>query len=145
MSDMSTADPSMSAPAGDFGSRIRHQREDAHLSLIDLMIEVRARLPRSKWVTHETLRGYENGTRPEDRADPVVVAALADVFGCRVEDLSPLVAEAADVIRELLVKLSDSDGGGHGLPRRKFAWSMGGRSQAAALDVTQAACVRDAA
>lgn len=92
--------------AGDFGSRIRQRREDAHLTLIELMIEVRQRLPRSRWVTNETLRSYENGTKTEDKADPVVVAALADVFGCSIADLSPTIAESSVMIRDLLLRLT---------------------------------------
>ncbi len=71
------------------------------MSLTELMVEVCQRLPRPRWVTDETLRVYET-SKPETKADPVVLAAIASSLGCRVRDLSPFVAKEADQLRKLL-------------------------------------------
>jgi len=88
----------------DMGSAIRERREAAGLTLLDLMVEVRNRLPRTRRVavSHETLRRYENGKVPEGKADIVVLAALADTFGCKLSELSPAAAADLETLSDLL-------------------------------------------
>lgn len=87
------------------GERLRRERERNGLSLLDAMTEVRRLLPRPLWVTHETLRRYEKGLVPEEKADPVLLEALAIAYGVRLEELSP----AADAAFERLIDLRGGD------------------------------------
>lgn len=89
---------------GTYGTRIRRRREKAGLSLINVMVEMRSRLPRSQWPSQEKLRRYESGAVPETRADPLLIVALADIFGCKVADLSPVASEAVQSMRDLLIR-----------------------------------------
>lgn len=86
------------------GGRLRARREAAGLSLLDLMVEVRNRLPKTRRiaVSDETLRRYENGSVAESKADIVILAALADTFGCRMGDLSPTAAVDLETVSDLL-------------------------------------------
>lgn len=101
---MATTEEQSPPGAGAFGTHIRQHREAADLSLRDLHVELQSRLPRSRWVSYEKLRRYENGMMPETRADPLLVIALADVFGCKVAELSPIADQAVQVMRDLLIR-----------------------------------------
>lgn len=88
-----------------FGERLRQQRETAGYSLADVTYELRSRLPKAMWCSLETIRRMENG-RSETKANPVVVMALADLYGCKVGDLSTVVGDETERLRDLLIRSS---------------------------------------
>lgn len=85
------------------GQRLHDHRVASGLSLLDLMVEVRNRLPRAMWVTHQTLRRYENGQVLEEKADPFLITVLAAIYEVPVGDLSPVVAGEVQSMRDLLI------------------------------------------
>jgi len=93
---------------GELGGRLKIAREAAGMSLLDAMTEVRGRLPRPMWVTHETIRRYEQGIMPEDRADPLLVGALAITYKVPVGWLSPAADDQLRDIFELVVEINDT-------------------------------------
>lgn len=50
----------------------------------------------------ETLRAWGKGTANPEKIDPIVVAAMADVFGCSVADLSVIAAQTLRRVNDLL-------------------------------------------
>ncbi len=93
-------------PPTEFASRMRSQREAAGFSLSEATFELRSVLPKALWCSLETIRRMENGRTTEAKADPVLVTALADVYGCKVRDLSPSIAEGLEGLRDLLSRSS---------------------------------------
>lgn len=85
---------------------MRLTREAAGLSLSEATFQLRSVLPKALWCSLETVRRMENGRTTEDKADPVLVTALADIYGCKVRDLSPLVADELKGLRGLLARSS---------------------------------------
>ena len=89
----------------DWAQRLRGRRNELQMRLDDAAYLVRQRLPQPMGLSRETLARLERGQVPEDRADPVVIAALADVYGCPVAELSPLAATHLSSLRQLLDRL----------------------------------------
>lgn len=54
--------------------------------------------------THETIRQWHLGKMPPERADIFVAAALADVYGKRLSELSEVIAERYDSVADLLIR-----------------------------------------
>lgn len=84
------------------GERLRQLRDARGLSLVDAMTEARVLLPRALWITNETIRRYEKGIVPEDQADPVILAALAQVYNVPLADLSSAAHRACNQVWTLL-------------------------------------------
>lgn len=91
------------------GGRIKELRERSGLSLRHLTIEVCKRLPRPLWVSYGTIANYENGSITEDKADPLVLDAMAGAFHVPVGELSAFVE--GDLI--LVDQLRESSKAGH--------------------------------
>jgi hypothetical protein len=72
------------------------------MSLNVLALAAQPHLPRNKTVSGEVVRRYELGVVAEDKADVLVVLALAAALGCRIEELSPVLAAEQPVIERLL-------------------------------------------
>lgn len=89
----------------DWAQRLRSRRNACQMRLDDAAYLVRQRLPQPMGLSRETLARLERGQVPEDRADPVVIAALADVYCCPVAELSPVAAVHLDSLRRLLDRL----------------------------------------
>lgn len=85
-----------------FGTRMREAREAKALTLVDVVVELRARLPRSMWVSQATLQRMEAGGTTEQKADPFLVTVLATIYGTPVSALSQVVADDLDRLRDLL-------------------------------------------
>lgn len=64
---------------------------------------VRNVLPRSMWVTDETLRRYETDW-PEEKTKIFILAAIADALGCKLRDLAPTLVIEADRVLALLTR-----------------------------------------
>lgn len=94
----------------DWAQRLRSRRNEREMRLDDAAYLVRQRLPRATGLSRETLARLERGQVPEDRADPVVIAALADVYECPVGELSPVAVVHLDSLRQLLERLRPEPG-----------------------------------
>ncbi len=94
--------------AGRLGDRLKAAREARKISLRALMVHVDSLLPLPLWVTDETLRRYETGFVTEEKADPIIVQAVARALGVSVEDLSPSIAIELNQLRALLGDPADN-------------------------------------
>lgn len=83
---------------------LKAQRQRVGLSLEEVAFAIREFLPRSLWVTAETIRKYENGMVPEHKANLLILAGLARVYGCQFTELAPNGAEDAKTLRDLLIQ-----------------------------------------
>ena len=88
-------------PGPDFATRLRKHREAAHLSRVDVSFALRD-YPKAMWASHEKLRRMERGEVAEDSLDPMLIAVLADLYHCKVSDLSPSAVKGAERFRDLL-------------------------------------------
>lgn len=102
-----------------FSQRMRRARTDAGLSLASATYLLRDALPERITVSIETVRRLETGFTPEEAASPIIVAALAQIYGKPVEELS---ASAAHDVERILSVLSAANGGG-GLRNPHSAWN----------------------
>lgn len=75
-----------------FGKRLLAAREAAGLRLDNAAVFAQMELQSSFGPSRETIRRYEIGEVDEDRADMVIVAALARVYKTPMDKLSPLLA-----------------------------------------------------
>ena len=87
----------------DFAARMRTARETAGLSLTEAAYRIRPWLPEADWFGLDTIRRMEVGVTPEEKADPVSVAALARVYGTTTADLSPVAAAGLVKLRDLVL------------------------------------------
>ena len=85
-----------------FARRMREARENAGLRLDEASVDARRILGAEWGPSRETIRRYESGMISEDRADPLVVTALAEIYGVSVAYLSPTVFEQTAEIEKLL-------------------------------------------
>lgn len=85
------------------GERLRIIRSRQRRELRDVAREAQALLPPSLSMSRETLRRLEVGIISEDKANPVHIAALAQVYGVRISDISPPAAEALGTV-DLLIR-----------------------------------------
>lgn len=92
-----------SASAAEFGSALEAARRTKGLSYNEVGRAVFLLLgpmaPGQEW-----LRQWHVGKMPPERADLVVCAALAEVYGKRLSELSPVIAERYDAVRDLLIR-----------------------------------------
>lgn len=86
------------------GERLLTYRRRRGLQLRDVARAAEAILPMSMSISRETIRRMEVGAIPEAKANPVHVAALAEVYGVGVGDISASAAEALDGVRGLLTR-----------------------------------------
>lgn len=89
------------APAT-MGARIRAHRKAQQRSLFDFTLAVREYLPPVSRVTDETIRRYEKDMIDEDRADPILIAAIAAALDLEVSEISPSAAASIPALRSLL-------------------------------------------
>jgi len=89
--------------AGDtFGDRLLAARRSKGLSRTEASFAIRDYLPRAMWVSGETIRRLEAGLTPVDKADAVLVQALANVYDIRLADLSEELVIDLERVRDLL-------------------------------------------
>lgn len=88
----------------EFGERMRVWRARAGLSTREATASTREVLPHTYWISHEKLRRIEVGAIDENDVNPVLLAAFATIYGCKVSDLSPLAAEGGKKLSDLLVQ-----------------------------------------
>lgn len=86
------------------GRRLRELREAAGLQLDDAAYQVRQMLPDAMGVSRETIRRYETGDTSEEKANLLVLVALAGVYGCKVSDFAPKKGEELGVVKDLLMQ-----------------------------------------
>jgi len=87
--------------AGSFGAALRVAKERSGLSYGRLERQVVEVLGQAAPVG-ETLRQYHLGSVPPERADVVLVCALASIYGESVDSLSPTVADRARRASDLI-------------------------------------------
>lgn len=75
-----------------FGKRLLAAREAAGYRLDDAAVFARVELQSTYGPSRETIRRYEVGEIDEDRADMVIVAALARIYNVPMESLSAVLA-----------------------------------------------------
>jgi transcriptional regulator with XRE-family HTH domain len=90
-----------------FGDRLRNARVASNHRLDDVAVMVRETLGYGP--SRETIRRWEKGLESEDRVDPVVLAALAEIYGVTLESLSPAAERNASAILRLLRRHVDQD------------------------------------
>jgi transcriptional regulator with XRE-family HTH domain len=90
-----------------FGERLRQAREASHHRLDDVAVMVREALGYGP--SRETIRRWEKGLESEGRVDPVVLAAMAEIYGVTLESLSPAAERNATTILRLLRRHVDHD------------------------------------
>lgn len=88
------------------GEWLRAARQRAGLSLEESAFRLRLILPEPYWVSYSTIQRLERRADP----DPVLVAALATVFGVALEDLPAEVAGQVARVRALLGVAAPSSG-----------------------------------
>lgn len=88
------------------GEYLRELRNEREWSIARLKIELTRRLPEPLWVSDETLRRYEIDWYPIEKADPVLLTALADIYGVElgVIDLTRTATEGARQVGALLAR-----------------------------------------
>ncbi len=86
--------------AGQFGERLRAARESSRHRLDDVAVHVRERIGYGP--SRETIRRWETGLDDEERIDPVVLAALAEIYGVELASLSRVAERNARRIIRLL-------------------------------------------
>lgn len=84
-----------------FPEHLRELRGDR--PLVDVVYDLRQVLPENMWISQSTLSRYELDPDAEKKMSPVLVTALAKVYGASVSELSELHAAAARTVRDLLV------------------------------------------
>jgi len=97
---------SQSQPSTEFGRRLRRAREEAGFSLARVAGLIQEKLGNTERgrgnPSHEQIRQYEMGVVAEERADLVVVLALAELYGVPLRWLSPSLARQARVALDML-------------------------------------------
>lgn len=96
--------PPTITPPTEFAKRMRDARMAAGLRLDEASVDARRVLGTDWGPSRETIRRYESGLISEDRADPLVVTALAEIYGVSVGQLSWKVAQQTDFILNLVRK-----------------------------------------
>lgn len=90
-----------------YHERMTEAREATGLSLNEVAYRIRAHLPSPDWVGPDVIGRIENGSKPETSVRPLLMAALAKVYGRTVEELSPTAGDGLDVVVNLLSVRSD--------------------------------------
>jgi transcriptional regulator with XRE-family HTH domain len=86
--------------------RLRTHRQRLGLSLVEARDRLVMVMPARYLPSVATLSRMETGKIDERKVDGIVIHALAEVYGCKVRDLSPMVAAESERIRDLLVRAS---------------------------------------
>jgi transcriptional regulator with XRE-family HTH domain len=85
-----------------FARRLQIARQRSGLRLDEASVEARRALGASYGPSRETIRRYEIGMVSEENADPVIVAALAEIYGVSVGHLSWVVAQQVQNLQSLV-------------------------------------------
>ena len=85
-----------------FGARMEAARAKRGLAADEAAVDARRFLHGLRNVSRMTIYRLESGAITEDRADPFVVAALANVYGESTAKLSKIAAERLQRYRDLL-------------------------------------------
>lgn len=96
--DMTTTHPSREH----YGVSIREARERAGLSLEKARDRLFRTIPDRYVPSSKTLHRIERGEVAEEKVDGLLIYGLAKVYGCRISDLSSLVAEEVNTLSDLL-------------------------------------------
>lgn len=96
--------PTITSPPTEFARRMREARERSGLRLDEASVDARRVLGAEWGPSRETIRRYENGMISEERADPLVVVALAEIYGVSVGQLSWVIANQVDTISRMMRK-----------------------------------------
>ena len=86
-----------------FAKRLTQAREATGLTLAEAAVYATQATNGGRRISHSTIQRMEVGMIPEDKADPIIVAALARVYGRDIETLSADAASRLVGLRELLV------------------------------------------
>lgn len=89
-----------------YGAKVRAARERAGLSLSGARDRLRDSIPHRYVPSIKTLQRIEKGEIPEAKVDGIVIYGLAKLYGCRISELSALVAEEYDSVGDLLASSS---------------------------------------
>lgn len=89
-------------PMSPFARRMQKARLSSGLRLDEASVEARRILGATYGPSRETIRRYEVGLITEERADPLVVTALAEIYGVNVGELSWPLAQQAKSIHKLM-------------------------------------------
>lgn len=84
----------------EWNERMHAQRIEAGLTLNEAIFRAWNLLPEPYRKAPKMLERYETNWA-EDKADPIFIAALADVYGCGVSDLSAIAAERVALVASL--------------------------------------------
>ena len=90
----------VTATTDDIGAQLRTARERVGLSLYEVGYRLRQALPASYHITQSTLARLETGGSA--RQDPVLLAALADVYGVSLAELAPGLFDELVMVGELV-------------------------------------------
>lgn len=91
----------MDEHSADFNTRMRQAREAAGLTQLDVMVAMRAELPRPMWFSQSKFHRLETSTK-EAKAEPMAVAWLASLYGVKTSDLSVTAHRALEAVRDLV-------------------------------------------
>lgn len=91
------------------GGNLRAAREACGVSLLEATIRLRDQLPEALWVSLETVRRLELGVTPESKADPMLLAALAAVYGRPLSEISAVKAAELEGLSDLIRRAARSD------------------------------------
>ncbi len=94
--------PKLVTPPTEFARRMQEARQRAGMRLDEASVEARRVIGGEYGPSRETIRRYEAGLISEDRADPLIVIALAEVYGVSVGQLSWVIARQSQTISKVL-------------------------------------------
>jgi len=89
---------------------MQEARQRAGMRLDEASVEARRVLGSEMGPSRETIRRYEAGLISEDRADPLIVTALAEIYGVSVGQLSWVIARQSQAISKLISRHLRRDG-----------------------------------
>jgi transcriptional regulator with XRE-family HTH domain len=87
-----------------YGQRCREAREKAGYSLAEARDLLRDTIPHRYVPSVKTLARIETGETPEHKVDGIVIYGLAKVYGCKVSELSKVVADELERVSDLLMR-----------------------------------------
>lgn len=85
-----------------YGAKMRAKREALGLSLSEARDRLLFAIPRRYVPSIKKLQRIETGEVDETKVDGLIVYGLAMVYGCRVSDLSTVVADELKSVSDLL-------------------------------------------
>ena len=102
--------PNRPKPPTEFARRMLEARTRSGLRLDEASVMARDILGASYGPSRETIRRYETGMISEERADPLVVIALAEIYGVSVGQISWIVAQQSKAISRVFSRHLRRDG-----------------------------------